>query len=84
MNFFESELRRLFEDGQLMDDPIFSGRICMGTLGKDVRVRVQFITGMIASQYDALKISVLNRTEDRKSTRLNSSHSRKSRMPSSA
>lgn len=63
MNFFESELRRLFEDGQLMDDPIFSGRICMGTLGKDVRVRVQFITGMIASQYDALKISVLNRTE---------------------
>ena len=63
MNFFESELRKLFEDGQVMDDPTFSGRICMGTLGKDVRVRVQFITGMIASQYDALKISVLNRTE---------------------
>lgn len=63
MNFFESELRKLFEDGQVMDDPTFSGRICMGTLSKDVRVRVQFITGMIASQYDALKISVLNRTE---------------------
>ena len=63
MNYFEAELRKLFGDGQLMDDPAFSGRICMGTLGEDVRVRVQFISSVISSQYDALKIFVLNRTE---------------------
>ena len=62
-NFFEQELRKLFGDGKIIDDPAFSGRSCYGTLGKDLRVRAQFITTRVSDEYDALKLAVLNRTE---------------------
>lgn len=62
-NFFEGELRKLFGDGEIIQSPKFVGRACLGELGGDLRVRAQFITGIIASQYDALKIIVLNRTD---------------------
>ena len=62
-NFFEQELRKLFGDGEIIDDPTYSGRSCFGTLGKDLRVRAQFISTYISNQYDALKLTVLNRTD---------------------
>ena len=43
-NFFEQELRKLFGDGRIIDDPTYSGRACFGTLGNDLRVRAQFVT----------------------------------------
>ena len=46
-----------------MDAPAYSGRACLGTLGKDLRVRAQFVTSGYADHYDALKITVLNRTD---------------------
>ena len=61
--FFEQELRKLFEDGKIIGDPTYSGRSCFGTLGKDLRVRVQFISTHIANEYNALKVAVLNRTD---------------------
>ena len=63
MNFFEQELRKLFGDGSIIESPQFVGRACLGTLGGDLRVRAQFVTGIVANQYNALKIVVLNRTD---------------------
>lgn len=63
MNFFEQELRKLFGDCRVIDDPHFSGRACMGTLGGDLRVRVQFSTSGHADHYDTLEVAVLNRTD---------------------
>lgn len=62
MNFFESELRKLFGDGQLIGAPAFAGRACLGTLGQDLRVRAQFVTVGHADHYEALRVTVLNRT----------------------
>ena len=61
-NFFEQELRKLFGDGEIIRSPSFTGRACLGTLGKDLRVRAQFVTSGYADHYDTLKISILNRT----------------------
>ena len=61
MNYFEQELRKLFGGGQAFDNPSFVGRACLGTLGKDLRVRVQFVTSGYADHYDTLRVSVLNR-----------------------
>lgn len=61
--FFEQELRKLFGDGAIIDNPTYSGRSCFGKLGKDLRVRIQFITTGVANEYNALKVAVLNRTE---------------------
>lgn len=63
MNYFEQELRKLFEDGTVIDNPKFTGRACLGTLGKDLRVRMQFATSGFADHYDAISITVLNRTD---------------------
>ena len=62
-NFFEQELRKLFSDGEIIQSPCFTGRACLGTLGKDLRVRAQFATTGVADHYDALKITVLNRKD---------------------
>ena len=62
-NFFEQELRKLFGDGSIIESPRFVGRACLGTLDGDLRVRAQFVTGIAANQYNALKIVVLNRTD---------------------
>lgn len=61
-NFYEQELRKLFEDGKIVDDPVFSGRSCFGMLGKDIRMRAQFVSARHSKEYDALELTVLNRT----------------------
>ena len=62
-NFFEQELRKLFDDGGIIDDPKFVGRACLGSLDGDLRVRAEFITMGIAGHYSALRLTVLNRKE---------------------
>ena len=62
-SFFEQELWRLFGDGKTFDSPACAGQACLGTLGRDLRVRVQFISTYISGNYDALKLTVLNRTD---------------------
>ena len=63
MTVYEQELRKLFEHSNLVDRPQFSGRVCVGDLGKDLRVRAEFLSTHISSQYDAIRLTVLNRTE---------------------
>ena len=62
-NFFEQELRKLFEDEEMIQSPQFTGRACLGTLERDVRVKAEFVSLKIADEYDALRIAVLNRKE---------------------
>ena len=62
-NFFEQELWHLFGDGKIIDSPACSGRACFGSLGKDLRVRAEFVSTHISGEYDALKLTVLNRTD---------------------
>ena len=62
-NFFEQELRKLFEDEEMIQSPQFSGRACLGTLDHDVRVKAEFVSMKIADEYDALRLTVLNRKE---------------------
>ena len=63
MTLYEQELRKLFEHSDFVDRPQFSGRVCVGDLGKDLRVRAEFLSTHISSQYDAIRLTVLNRTE---------------------
>ena len=43
-NFFEQELRKLFEDGKVIQDPVFVGRACLGGLDAGRQVRAEFVT----------------------------------------
>ena len=57
MTGYEQELRKLFENSGLIDRPQFSGRVCVGELGKDLRVRAEFFSTCVANQYNAILLS---------------------------
>ena len=63
MNFFESELRKLFEDEGIFENPTFVGRSCFGDIGENLRCRIEFVTQGFASNYSALRVSILNRQD---------------------
>lgn len=63
MTVFEQELRRIFEQGAVFSDLHFVGNACYGRLNDDVRVKVRFVAGEVAGQYDRLKVTLLNRRE---------------------
>ncbi|MCI8479221.1 MAG: hypothetical protein HFE97_12980, partial [Oscillospiraceae bacterium] len=62
-SFFAHELGQLFGDGKLIDHLTYWGRSCFGTLGKDLRVQAQFVSTRISGEYDALKLTLLNRAD---------------------
>ena len=61
MNDFERELRKVVEPIHL--DTTYAGRACYVSLGEYNRAKLQFVAMHIASQYDALKMTILNRRE---------------------
>ena len=59
-NFFEQELRKLFEDGKVIQDPVFVGRACLGGLDTGRQVRAEFVTMGHADHYEALRLTLLD------------------------
>ncbi len=60
---FEKELRKLFGQDDLLYNTKYVGRNCYGSLDSDLKVKVEFMTTRISNQFDAVKISVINRVE---------------------
>ena len=58
--------------------------ISQNELSKLTGVNVSYLSGMMKGVFTFVNSRTGKESEDRKSTRLNSSHSRRSRMPSSA
>ncbi|WP_088187912.1 hypothetical protein [Desulfosporosinus sp. FKA] len=63
MNYFEQELRRLFGNDTNITDKRFVGRAFFGKLTDNLRVRIEFVTLVIADHYEAVKATVINRND---------------------
>lgn len=63
MNYFEQELRRLFENDAAISDKRFVGRAFFGKLTDNLRVRVEFVTLGTADKYEAIKANIINRND---------------------
>ena len=61
MNFFEQELHKIV--APKYPDATYVGRACYVRLDELNRAKIQFVTGIVANQYHALRISILNRNE---------------------
>lgn len=61
INAFEQELRRIVSPRY--PDATYVGRACYVRLSEMNRAKIQFISTHIASQYDALRLTILNRDE---------------------
>ena len=63
MNFFESELKKIMRNSAILKDQKYVGRMCYGTIGGDLRARVEFVTLGVSDHYAGIKASVINRKE---------------------
>ena len=61
MNFFEQELRKIV--APKYPDATYVGRACYVRLSEMNRAKIEFITGIVANQYHALRLTILNRSE---------------------
>ena len=61
INAFEQELRKIVSPRY--PDAAYVGRACYVRLSERNRAKVQFISTHIANQYDALRLTILNRDE---------------------
>lgn len=52
MNFFESELKKIMGDSAILKDQKYVGRMCYGTIGGDLRARVEFVTLGVSDHWD--------------------------------
>ena len=60
MNFFEQELRKIV--APKYPDATYVGRACYVRLSEMNRAKIEFITGIVANQYHALRLTILNRS----------------------
>ena len=64
LTFYEKELHRLFDDSERISmDTVFAGKTMITKIGEDLRAKVQFVNTKISGQYDALRLTIINRHE---------------------
>ena len=61
MTFYEQELRKIV--GERYPDATYVGRSCYVRLSDMNRAKIQFVTGIVSNQYNALQMTILNRSE---------------------
>ena len=61
MTFYERELRKII--GEKYPDATYVGRACYVRLSDTNRAKIQFVTGIVANQYNAIRITILNCSE---------------------
>ena len=61
MTFYEKELRKIVEPNY--PDATYVGRACYVRLNEMNRAKIQFITNGIASHYESLRVTILNKQD---------------------
>ena len=61
MTFYERELRKII--GEKYPDATYAGRACYVRLSDTNRAKIQFVTGIVANQYNAIQVTILNCSE---------------------
>ena len=63
-NFYERQLKRMFSAiGSQSVDTVFAGKAMLSKISDDLRAKVEFVTGRMASQYEGLKLSIIHKNE---------------------
>lgn len=63
MNFYEQEMRQMFDDTDIIQDAKFVGKTMLGKLDDDLRVKLEFVATHIAGEFNAVRATMINRTD---------------------
>ena len=62
MNFFEKELRGMFQRRKLLKDPVFCGKAMLAKLDDELRIRFEFVISNTIDKYTGIEAKIINRT----------------------
>ena len=62
MNFFEKELRGMFQHRTLLKDPVFCGKAMLAKLDDELRIRFEFVISNKIDEYTGIEAKIINRT----------------------
>ena len=63
MNFFTDELKKITDRSEYILKPKFVGQSCVFRLSDDVTGKLEFVTGIVANHYNALRLKLFNKSE---------------------
>ena len=63
MDFYEAEMRRLFDGNRVIREAKFIGKTMLGKLDDELRVKLQFLATFVHGHYDAIQAIIINRTD---------------------
>lgn len=63
MNFFEKELRNILDSNYYTADVRVVGRAYYASIGKNLRLKAEFVTMGTADHYEGIKVTVINRND---------------------
>lgn len=63
MNFFAQEIKKITDRSEYIQNPKFVGQSCVFRLSDDVTGKLEFVTQGVADNYNALKLTLLNKRE---------------------
>ena len=61
MNFFTQELQKITDRSEYIQKPKFVGQSCVFKLSDDVTGKLEFVTGIVANHYNALRLKLFNK-----------------------
>ena len=62
MNFFEKELRGMFQRRKLLKDSVFCGKAMLAKLDEELRIRLEFVISNTIDKYTGIEAKIINRT----------------------
>lgn len=62
MNFFEQEMRTMFEDADMLHDAKFCGKAVLAKLDDELRLKLRFVAQQ-GNHYSGIEASIINRTD---------------------
>ena len=62
MNFFEKELRGMFQQRKLLKTPVFCGKAMLAKLDEELRIRLEFVISNTIDKYTGIEAKIINRT----------------------
>ncbi len=63
MDFFEKEMRTMFDGNTIIQEPQFFGKTLLGRLDDDLRIKLEFISSGVQNCYFSMQMSVFNRNQ---------------------
>ena len=63
MNFFEKQLRQIFDGCEGITEQKYNGKTMLAKIDEDLRVKASFVTTGVSGNYNAIRLRIINRTE---------------------